>query len=193
MNKNIFNIAEEYLYLCNELEEAEGEYTPEMEEKWKINQEELKAKVLNYDKYIKATTGDIETANAEIERLSAYVARKTSAIQKLKSVLKDGLMLFGKKDAKEDIWRLEYDTIKLSTRKSEAVYIEDEDDIDDKYKDYTISKLSKEEYLALSESLPDSNLEHSSKISKARIKEVLKNKDLVAGAVLETKYGLTIK
>lgn len=48
----IFKIAQEFLDLLNEIEELEGELTPELEERLKINAENMSSKMEGYCKLI---------------------------------------------------------------------------------------------------------------------------------------------
>ena len=48
MGKSIFDIDRELLDIFEELEENGGELTPEIEEKLKLNEEEITSKVKNY-------------------------------------------------------------------------------------------------------------------------------------------------
>ena len=48
MGKSIFDIDREFLDIFEELEENGGELTPEIEEKLKLNEEEVISKVKNY-------------------------------------------------------------------------------------------------------------------------------------------------
>jgi hypothetical protein len=192
MNKSLFDIQKEYLELVDELLETEGELTPELEKKLEINKNDLEQKVLAYDKIIKLCSGDIETAKVELERIGGFIQSKQRIIDKLKQTLLNTLLIYGNKDNKE-IYRLEFNTIKLSTRKSKSVYFEDESEISSKYIKFTIKNLDSDTYLSIIDTLGINNAEVDSKISKTLIKEDLEKNEIVAGAVLKENLNLVIK
>ena len=66
---NIFEIEQDLLSIFDEIEENEGELTPELEEKLAITQENFKNKVESYINLIKIKDGEINTISEEINRL----------------------------------------------------------------------------------------------------------------------------
>lgn len=69
VKKSIFNIESEYLELMQEIEYAEGELTPELEERLTINKEDLEKKAVSYGYYIKTIDNDAVLVKTEIDRL----------------------------------------------------------------------------------------------------------------------------
>lgn len=95
MSQNLFNIQEEYYEILQQIEELEGEITPELEEALKINKENLEAKIKAYYYYIKQNEGNIKTIEDEIERLQTKIGSITNVNIRLKDKVKEALELFG--------------------------------------------------------------------------------------------------
>ena len=68
--KSIFEINTDYIELADLLDELGGELTPEIEERLKINREELEAKVKAYVHLIRVRESNITAVDNEIARLS---------------------------------------------------------------------------------------------------------------------------
>ena len=71
MKKSLYHIETEYLTIINQVEELEGELTPELEQQLTINEKELQGKSIAYLEFI----GSKEVLNTriddEIKRLQA--------------------------------------------------------------------------------------------------------------------------
>ena len=92
---NLFDIQAEYFDIISELEELEGEITPELEERLKINAKELEFKLKAYYYYVKQNEGNIKTLNDEIERLQNKKVSIENINGRLKEKMKEALLLFG--------------------------------------------------------------------------------------------------
>jgi len=116
MNKSLFHIETEYLTIINQVEDLDGELTPELEEQLTINQNELQSKSIAYLEFI----GSKETLNTrvdeEIKRLQAIKKSNTTLIKNLKNRLLDAVKLYG---------AFEVGLTKFGTRKSSSVSVED--------------------------------------------------------------------
>jgi hypothetical protein len=125
---NIFQINQEYLQIASILEENGGEVTPELEESLSINREQLQTKGVNYALVIRQLSGESDIVDAEIKRLQALKKAKDNSIDRMKTVVRDAMILHGIESIKGDL-------ISLSLRKNGAsVLIEDESKVPDTYK-----------------------------------------------------------
>lgn len=115
--KSIYNIQEDYLRLMDEIEQAEGELTPELEQRLTINQVELETKSVSYGYVIRQFDAEVDQINKEIERLSKLASVKTKAQQDLKERIKDAMLRYG-------ITKIQQNNLTLSFRKSEALFID---------------------------------------------------------------------
>jgi hypothetical protein len=126
MGQNIFNIAEEYLSLCNEIEEAEGELTPELNERLTINQEELERKIKAYFHIIQTKDSESKLIDDEISRLLELKKSKENVIEKLNERMLFAVNIFGE-TGKSGNKTLKYDTCSFWTVKHKPLVIEDEE------------------------------------------------------------------
>jgi len=67
----LYKIEQDYLDIISQVEESEGELTPEMEESLKINQSELQQKSIAYLEVIKTKDAFNGMIDDEIKRLTA--------------------------------------------------------------------------------------------------------------------------
>lgn len=200
MTKNIYDISEEYMSIISELEESEGELTPELESRLRINQEEFRAKALAYVHVIRMTEGEMTIIKEETERLEGLMKARETKRDKLKEKLKDAVLLFGE-DGKSGNKTVNLITAKLFTTNRKSVFIEDEDDFVTNKDNYKYCKASLEplEYgtiLRLNEIALKNEINTAVTkpiISKNTIKEDLDLEIEVNGAQLVTKPFLTIK
>lgn len=153
---NIFQISEEYLKLMNDLEESEGVLTEELEERLKVNSDNIYEKLKAY-RYIKLMLeSDINMISDEINRLKAIEKSKTLAIERIKDTMLVATLLFGD-TGKSGNKKLDYPDFKLYTVNKKAVVIEDElSFINSDYVRYSISeKLTEDELAKLVHIKPD--------------------------------------
>ena len=196
MGKNIFNISIEYVNLMNEIEEADGLLTEETEKRLRINEEDLENKLKSYYYLIQTTKGSITTIDDEIERLKVAKSIKANIINKLKSNVKDAVILFGD-DGKSGNKVIKYDNIKFYTRKNEQVHFEDEDSFyNTDYVDYKITeKLTDTEFNLILKTLKvkPEDLKYNVVINKINLKSDLKNKVEIDGVSLVRNDSIIIK
>jgi hypothetical protein len=160
---NIYQIEQEFLSISNDIIEAGGELTPEIEIALAINKEQLQNKGINYGYVIKSLESDISTIDEEIKRLNALKQSRSKTSELLKNTIKQAMQLYG-------IEELKTPTLKINFRKSESVEV-DPDMVLDMYCNFKTVKT------------PD----------KAKIKEIIKSGDAVFGAVLNINWNLQIK
>ena len=125
MKKSIYEISNDYLTLMNEIEQAEGEITPEMEAQLKINEGELQSKSIAYLAVIKEREAFVTQIDEEIKRLTALKKRNNSLVDRLKENILNAVNLFG---------TIETQFNKFSIRKSESVEVLDVNELPKEYK-----------------------------------------------------------
>lgn len=128
---NIFNIQQELFDIFNQIEENEGELTPELEESLKITQDEFKDKIKAYTAVVKQLEVDLAAIKDEKARLDSLKKSKEKTIERLKNVMRDAIMYFGD-TSKSGTKFIDYGTGKVSLRKSESIELDD-----DKLKTFT--------------------------------------------------------
>lgn len=167
MNKlNLFEIEKDYRVIANEVIDAEGELTPELEERLAINQQQLETKGRAYGYVIKERQYDNDIIEAEIARLIVFQKRNNRTIDKLKEALKNSMEVFGVEEIKSP-------TLKICFLKSKAVIIDDESEVPELYKTIKVVE--------------------STSIDKSAIKKALSNNEVVAGAHIEERSNLQVK
>lgn len=122
---NIFEISQELLDIFQELEENEGELTPELKEKLNITQESFKSKVKSYADAIKGFKGEIDTIDKEIDRLKCLKESKSKTIDRLSKVIAQAITQFGD-ETKSGGKFIDFGTGKISVRNTEKVEVDTE-------------------------------------------------------------------
>lgn len=181
---NIFNIQQDYLGLMREIEEVEGELTPELEERLKINEEELEQKVKAYHHVIQHAKADVVVIDEEIARLNKIKQSKEGLQTRLKDVLLQTTLLFGY-DGKTGNKKIDYDTLKLYTVNSESIMIRDEESFnDERFTRLQISlKLTDDEFVKVADTLGQP-LERNKIILKSELKAFIKTGEVVDGTTI---------
>lgn len=118
-SNNLFQIEQQYLDLMRQIEEAEGEITPEIDQALVITQGQLQVAAINIGQLIKSFEYNEAILKEEIARLTALKHKAAKSRELLKNRLSASMQQFG-------IERIESPTIKLSFRKSKAIEITDE-------------------------------------------------------------------
>ena len=84
MKKSLYHIENEYLNIINQVENLDGELTPELENELTINQNELQGKSIAYLEVI-ATKESLNTRiDEEIKRLQALKKSNNNLVKNLK-------------------------------------------------------------------------------------------------------------
>ena len=161
--KTLYQINNEYLELITQVENSEGELTPELEQALTINKSELEVKSIAYTEIIKQRESLNTRIDDEIKRLQALKKQNDNLVQRLKNNLLNAVNLFG---------NFEAGFLKFSTRKS--VSVELDIDVNDLQKEYKTIKVTE---------APD----------KMKIKKALEQGEEVKGCYLVTKQNLQIK
>lgn len=170
MKKTLFEITSDRLKVLELLNDSEGELTEEIAGLMTINKDELSVKVNSYHQLIKIWESELHTGGEEMSRIENYIRFKIKLIDRLKTSLLQALLLYGEED-KKGIKRLEIGTLRLSTRRSHSVSIDNESEIPIHFfNEKTVRSLDKK-----------------------KIAEVLKVQQDVPGASMTEKISLTIK
>jgi CxxC motif-containing protein len=163
-NKSLYNIRIDHLSLLQEIEENEGELTPELETALALTEEEFQDKAISYGFVIKTFDNDIDIIEAEMKRLYTLKEKAERRKELFKQRLSEAMQQFG-------VEKITTPLLKLSFRKSESVEITGDENIPEEYFDVKMV----------------------STISKTRIKEAIKAGEIVKGAELVVKQNLQIK
>lgn len=131
MNNTLYDIKQEYLELIQEVEEMEGELTPETEYRLNINQNELQNKAIAYHSYILSKDSFNMQIDTEIKRLQALKKQNNNLIDNLKSRLVGAIEMFGE---------FTIGTNTFGLRKSERVEIEDVNLLPKEYKTIKVTE-----------------------------------------------------
>jgi uncharacterized protein (DUF2235 family) len=157
----LFNLSQEQQMLNSMLEESGGELTPDIEQALQINETNFLVKAENYGKAILHYKAMEAVIAAEQDRLGEMKQRVQNASEKLKESISEAMHLFGKD-------KMEFDTLKLSFRKSTQVIVDD-----DSY-------------------IPNEFIKVKTTIDKAGIKEALKTRS-IQGCRLKENLNLQVK
>lgn len=162
-NNKLFHIQQQYVQLLGQVEEADGEITPEIDKALQFTEQRLRLEGADVAYAIKTLEYWEDDLTKEIERLEKMKAKAVKSSELFRSRLKSAMEQFG-------VERIADNYITISFRKSEAVEIASEALIPLEYKDPVPPK-----------------------ISKSRIKDALKTGKDVPGAELVQRKNLQIK
>jgi hypothetical protein len=121
----LWQLTQEELSFIAMMEENGGEVNDEIIEELAIRRDNFQHKAEAYAKFILKLESEAEQAAAEIKRIQALKKAKENTVARLRESLLAALMVFTEEDAK-GIRRYETPLAKLSTRKSQAVDVLDE-------------------------------------------------------------------
>ena len=165
---NLYQITQEFLELASMIEDAGGEVNDAILEELAISRDNFSHKAEGYTRLILKWDSEIEAAAAEVKRVQALKKAKENSVARLKETLLFALQAFGQEDGK-GVKRYETALFKLSTRKSQAVEITDED------------------------TLPDDCFVVKREVSKTAIKKLLEEGQELEGAGIKENVSLQIK
>lgn len=115
--KSIYHIQLDYLQLMDEIENNEGELTPELEQRLTITQNDLEDKCVNYGYLIRQFDHDIEQVKAEVSRLNKIAESKSKLQEQLKTRISDAMLGF-------KILKVQKNNLTLSFRRSEQLIVD---------------------------------------------------------------------
>jgi hypothetical protein len=130
---NLWELTREEMEFISLMEETGGEITPELEEELAIRRENFEAKAHAYTKFILKLESEVDAASAEIKRIQDLKKTKENTVKRLKTTLRDALLIFGRQDAKTNVMKYETPLFKLSIRSSNAVEVVDEAILPDEF------------------------------------------------------------
>lgn len=122
---SLYNIEQDLLSVINELEENGGEFTPELEEKLVISQENLREKLTSYVAVINRMTAQIDACKCEEKRISTLRKSRENTLERIKNNVLGAVHTFGYV-TKNGNYVIDLDTCRLSTRLSSSVNIDEE-------------------------------------------------------------------
>ena len=124
MGKSIFDIDKELYALYDEIEEAGGEITPEIEEKLELNGQEMTNKVKSITNYINKLKADLLAIKSETDRLAKLKKSKENTITGLTNLVLFAINNYGTEDKKGKKW-IDWGTGRAGVRKSVSVELDD--------------------------------------------------------------------
>ena len=122
MGKSIFDIDRELYSLYDEIEEAGGEITPEIEKKLELNGQEMTNKVKSITNFINKLKADLLAIKSETDRLAKLKKSKENTIKGLTNLVLFAIKKYGVADKKGKKW-IDWGTGKVTIRKSETVEV----------------------------------------------------------------------
>ncbi|WBC28430.1 Gam-like end protection [Rhodobacteraceae phage LS06-2018-MD05] len=162
--KPIYEISKNYLDLIDQIEENNGEITPEIETSLAINEGEIKQKSVAYVAVMKSLESEVDFIDNEIKRLQALKKSRANIVQNLKDSLEYALNTFGIDEIKTEL-------IKINFRKSKSVIIDKPELVPDHYNTITVTRTP----------------------NKKAIKEAIESGKKVKGAYISENRNLQIK
>ena len=122
---SIYNIQQDILDIFDQIEENEGEITPELEEQLRISQDEFENKIRSYTCVVRQLECDLAAIKDEKARLDAIKKSKEKTIERIKQVMIEAIQMFGD-TSKTGVKFIDYGTGKVSLRKSESIELDDD-------------------------------------------------------------------
>ena len=164
MKLTIYQIEQSYNQLAEELIDNGGELTPELSEALAITEEQLQNKSVAYSFVIKQIDSEVDIIDAEIKRLQAMKKTRENASERLKANIKHAMELFNIDEIKTPL-------VKINFRKSEAVEVDDVNQLPAPYKVVKVTEQA----------------------DKMAIKEAIKNGAEIIGCRIVANRNLQIK
>lgn len=124
-NKSLFSIENDLATIFMEIEDNDGEITPELEEKLKITQENLQTKLGKYVDAIRYYEDNIVSIKNRKKELDSLIKVRENRVKKLRSCVTDAVINFGT-SGKSGNKSIELWDTKLFTRSTEAVDVKTE-------------------------------------------------------------------
>lgn len=131
-NLSLYELTNEHRLICEAIEEAGGEITPEIEAMLAINAENFATKAEGYAEIIAKYTQMADNAKQRIEQLQQVKKVAENAVKRMKERILDAMTEY-------DLNKIECGVHKFSTRTTKAVEITDEALIPNQYIKVTTS------------------------------------------------------
>jgi translation initiation factor 2B subunit (eIF-2B alpha/beta/delta family) len=182
--KSMYQIRGEHLGLLKEIEESDGELTPEMEQALKLTADEFESKAISYGFVVKSFEDVEEMLDKEIKRLTALKQKAAKRAEKFKDTLDKAMKEFG-------FEKIQTETLTLSYRKSKPV------ELVEGFEENLLSQVTVE--IKPKEGAPEGieklieYFDVKAAPSKTRIGDALKAGATIDGAKIVEKKNLQIK
>lgn len=186
---NIFEISQELLRLFDQIEEQDGEITPDIEQELFVREEELEHKLKSFAWKISLIKGEIQVIKDEIDRLNKIKESKIKLEERLREIVKNTVIMFGE-TGKTGNKKIKYDTLNLYTVNKDKVDLDEEQFYIPEYMNYTI-KVDNTVFAEIADKLPAESV--SWNINKTKIGNALKEGLDVPGANLIENPYIVIK
>ena len=121
---NLYQIQQELTEIVQTIEEQGGEFTDEQLQQLICSKESFKDKVLDYYHVISNYNNDIDICKSEEGRIKELRKSREKIVDKLKGIIVDAIVNFGDIN-KNGVNYIEYPTLKLSTRNSSSVEVDE--------------------------------------------------------------------
>ena len=141
-SKSLYSITEEQQSLMFQIEDMDGEITPELEHQLEITKSSLTQKSIAYLEVIKQKDGINAVIDIEIKRLSALKKSNNNIVNRLKDNLLNAVKTFG---------TYEIGLQKFGTRKSESIEVEFVNELPERFKTIKVTEAANK--MALKEAL----------------------------------------
>lgn len=125
-NKSIYHIQSDHLELMREIENNDGEITPEINERLGLTKEHFEEKAVSYGYLMKSINDEVTILKSEIDRLTGILKAKESLEAQLKSRVVEAMVSM-------NIEKVSKNNLTLSLRKSDQLLISEDAMIPDKY------------------------------------------------------------
>lgn len=182
--KSMYHIRAEHLGLLKEIEEAEGELTPEMEQALALTAEEFEDKAVSYGFVVKSFEDVEEVLDKEIKRLTALKQKATKRAETFKARLDEAMRQFG-------FEKIQTPSLTLSYRKSSPVELAE--DFEDKFLENVSIEIKPKDGAPANISKLIEYFDVKPAVSKKRIGDALKTGLKIPGAATVEKKNLQIK
>lgn len=201
---NLYKLTQNQIILQNMLEESYGELTPEISERLSVNQETAERAIIDLKEIYLENEGSIAAIEKEVHRLNTLKLAKTKANERVDVTMTEIIKLFGQKEIQKSgfpIYRWNFDTFKLSTRRSTRVEL-DNNFNNEKYlrNNIKIGSLNTENFNQIKNLITplinemNIDVSLSSEPSKTLIKKDLEEGIEIEGAILnQENYSIIIK
>ena len=131
VSKSLYNITLDQLILINELEDADGELTDDLENRLEITKSEINHKSIAYLSVIRGKDAENLAIKEEIKRLQGLVKRNDNLTNRLKNNLLNAVKVFGS---------FEVGFNKFGTRKSSTIQVDNVNSLPSEFKTIKITE-----------------------------------------------------
>jgi Siphovirus Gp157 len=182
--KSMYHIRAEHLGLLKEIEEAEGELTPEIEQALALTEEEFEDKAVSYGFVVKSFEDVEEVLDKEIKRLSDLKSKAGKRAEAFKKRLDEAMKQF-------KVEKIQTPFLTLSYRKSKPVELIE--GFEDDFLSNVIVEIKPKQGAPAHISKLIEFFDAKAAPSKTRIGDALKSGAEVKGAKIVEKKNLQIK